>query len=208
MTRTITMSAPWPDELDDLVNRARHFEGWHFRLVDGTFDDGKVTGLRLIITVTGPDAYHPDGLRRAIAFHYPVPPVTYDRPSWQRWLFDRVLDVRRHTDGEGLSFEYRRPGPGRDGEAVVRERPFAPFHGPGRDPNRTVEVGVDPEEQRTLQDGSHAEGWWWNGRQVHDDDGHDPACYGYGEGGWCIPVQVVPSDPGGDRFRLVRGGDD
>lgn len=184
--RSMTSSAPWPYELDDLVSRARAYPGWRFRLEDGTFDDGQVSQLRLIITVRHYDSYHPER-RRTTDFHYPVPAVTFDRASWQRWIRDRMGDVHVHEDGEALAFLYQRFD--RDNEDVeVLERPFQPFHGPGRDPNRNIEVGVDPMEARITQSGGRYPGYWWDGHHVHDDAEHD-LCYGNGRG--CKPVQLA-----------------
>lgn len=182
--RVMESTAPWPVELEDLVSRARAYQGWTFRLENGTFDDGQVTQLRLIITIRHVDSYHPEH-GRTTEFHYPVPAVTFDRASWQRWIRDRVSDVHIHEDGEALAFIYRRPII--DGEQVeVLERPFAPFHGPGRDPNRNVEIGVDPMEARVSQSGGRYPGYWWDGRVVHDDDVHDQAIAHR-----CIPVQLL-----------------
>jgi hypothetical protein len=141
----LSRSGSWPAELEDLVSRVRCYPGWEFRFEEGVYDDGQVTQLRLIITVSHVDSYEPRNPRRT-HFHYPVPGVTYDRASWQRWLRDRVADVQVHEDGEWLRFAYQRPATWEDDVVEVVERPFAPHHGPGRDPNRQVEVGVDPME--------------------------------------------------------------
>jgi hypothetical protein len=184
----MTMTAPWPEELEDLVGRARAFTGWSFHLEDGAHDDGQVTGLRLLIVVRHYDSYHPER-RRSTGFVYPVPAAVYDRASWQRWLFDRCMDLWRHETGEALAFAYRRERHG-GGQVEVLERPFAPFHGPGRDPNRNVEVGVDPMEARVRQDGGRYPGWWWDGTAVHDDATHDERC----GSPRCTPVQLVGAE--------------
>lgn len=186
-TRKMTSTAPWPVELEGLVLRARAYPDWSFRLEEGTYDDGQVTQLRLIITVNHHDSYHPDR-PRTTQFCYPVPGVTYDRQSWQRWILDRIADVHVHEDGEALGFAYTRP---MANGAMVRvvERPFAPFHGPGSDPNRNVEVGVDPMTVRVRQDGGRYPGYWWDGHEVHDDATHDrELSFGCAN---CVPVQLV-----------------
>lgn len=182
--RMMRSEAPWPTELADLVERARCYPGWTFHLEEGTYDDGQVSQLRLIITVDHHDSYHPNR-RRTTAFHHPVPVVTWDRASWQRWIRDTVAAVHVHEDGEALAFAYTRPADN-GAEVTVLERPFAPFHGPGRDPNRQVEVGVDPMEARVSQSGGRYPGWWWDGHSIHDDDTHDRC------GGVCTPVQLAP----------------
>ena len=195
--RQMTQTGPWPTELEDLVGRARlAYPGWSMKLEEGTYDDGQVTQLRLIITVAHFDSYHPENPRRT-QFHYPVPVVAWDRASWQRWIRDMLALVHVHEDGEALAFAYERPVQDTEtGEViedvVVLERPFAPQHGPGRDPNRQVEVGVDPMEQRIAQWGGRYPGWWWDGTTVHDDTVHDRDCRGQSYGPpRCIPVQRV-----------------
>lgn len=193
-------TAPYPDDLADLVSRAHGFDGWTFHLEDGTWDEGTVKGLRLIITIRHQNSYDHDEWRRT-QFHYQVPITRWVRADWQRWIFDRCMDVWRHETGENLSFEYERPTWDADGEAEtrrVRERPFAPFHGPGRDPNRNVEVGIDPAEQRIAQEYLPYErypGLWWDGYIVHDDETHDRDCRGQSFGPpKCIPVHLAPGE--------------
>jgi hypothetical protein len=189
--RRMTASAPWPHELEDLVKRMRAYRGWAFKLMEGVFDEGQVEELRLIITVPHHDSYHPQEPRRT-AFHYPVPMVVWDRASWQRWLGDMVDAVHIHEDGEAIAFEYE--GFDKDGETVrYLHRPFAPFHGPGRDPNRQHEVGIDPREARRAQEYQpfeYYQGWWvdpdgW----VHDDAKHEKCRTGEAQGYLCTPVQ-------------------
>lgn len=183
--RRMTHSAPWPTDLEDLVLRARHWQGWEFALADSEWDDGAVTGLRLLITVRGKDAYHPDR-RRGTTFLFPVPATTYDRRSWEDWIWDRCMDVNKHETGEGLSFVYQRRTD--TGDALeVAEHPFAPFHGPGREPCRNTRVGVDPMEVRVTQGGGRYSGLWWDGAYVHTDDQH-AGCIHWAR---CTPVQLV-----------------
>lgn len=58
----------------------------------------------------------------------PVPPAAYDRRSWQRWLFDQVLLVEQHEACEFFQVDGRRP--------------YAPNHGPGRNPYTIHELGT------------------------------------------------------------------
>jgi hypothetical protein len=183
--RLMHHSAPWPTDLEDLVNRARCWNGWSFALADGEWDEGTVSGLRLLITVHGANAYHP-GERRGTTFLFPVPATSFDRRSWEDWIWDRCMDVPRHEMGEALAFAYWRPNEA--GEMVeVTEHPFAPFHGPGRNPNTNTRVGVDPIEVRVAQDGGRYRGWWWDGRVVHDDAAHDAHAHRT----VCTPVQMM-----------------
>lgn len=129
--------APWPSELEDLVDHVAAFEGWSFRLAEEEHD-GDCTGLRLHITVRGDDAYHPDK-RLGVIHAFIVPAATYDRANWQRWLYDRCADVQRHELGEHF--------------AVDGVRPYAPNHGPGNDPCFPREVfEASTDEQRRTND--------------------------------------------------------
>lgn len=63
-----------------------------------------------------------------------MPPASYNRQSWRRWLFEQVLLVERHEACEFF--------------VVDGERPYAPRHGPGNDPYVVVEYAKD-EDRRT-----------------------------------------------------------
>lgn len=150
--------APFPDELADLVAKLHYRPGWHFELKDIERDHadshgGAAGGLTFIgITgdYSGPDgsyvgatnAYHPDR-PRPVYFYFPVPAATFNRASWQRWLFDRLTDVERHEQMERF--------------AIGSERPFAPTHGPGDDPYVVHEYGSDLQ-RRTAFTGRVNEG--------------------------------------------------
>jgi hypothetical protein len=191
----MTITGPWPVELEDLCSRLRYHQGWSARIEDGTHDDGLVTGPRLVIYVHSVDAYHPEK-RRSTSFHFPIPACTFNRASWARWLRDRLNDVHAHENGEALGFAYERPDS--DGNTVeVIERPFAPLHGDGEDPHRPYEAGIPYSALREpqgylkrsggskLHNGERYVGEWWDGEAVHDDDAHDAHDKD------CIPVQKV-----------------
>jgi len=132
---TMRQYAPYPDELDYLVAHLEYREdlGWDVRLDDVERDhDGVHTaaagGLTLIVTRNGRDTYHHDRMMR-VTHYFPVPAATYDRRSWQRWLFDRLGDVDTHERMEDF--------------VVAGERPYAPSHGPGNDPYMVREIGTD-----------------------------------------------------------------
>ena len=133
--------APYPEILQELVDTCRMgMDGtWTVKLVDLQRDEdhgrGPAGGLTLRILTNGFDTYHPEKGQNYRVYHYfPVPAATYDRRSWQRWLFERYLDVWRHEAMESFSIE--------------GERPYAPSHGPGNDPYLVREVGTD-EDRRT-----------------------------------------------------------
>ena len=137
---TMSQEAPWPTVLEELVGKLRYRAGWTFSLVHidrDSWPDKRDTGdllhcrgLTLDILVCVPDSYHPDR-NRATVHHMIVPAATYDRRSWQRWLFDqcRLVDVHEAME----IFE------------VNGVRPYAPHHGPGNDPYLIFEHGSDED---------------------------------------------------------------
>jgi hypothetical protein len=126
--------APYPQELADLVSNCKLNPGWQVYLDDMVRDVG-CSGLTLVIRVQGYDSYHPErGQLYRVHHYFPVPPATYDRRSWQAWLFKRYQDVVSHEACEFFQID--------------NERPYAPSHGPGNDPYLIREVGTD-EDRRT-----------------------------------------------------------
>jgi hypothetical protein len=145
--------APYPDELADLVYHARYRPGWQFHLIDMDRGQGS-QGLTLDIVTCGYDTYHPErGENYRVHHYFPVLPAAFGRASWQRWLFDRLLEVERH---EAMEFFALRV----DGEGVEPGlvRPYAPNHGHGEDPYIVHDPTTD-EARRT------------SFRNVLDDDG-------------------------------------
>ena len=119
MTRTMQQTAPWPDELEELVGKTKLRPGWRIVLYDD-YDRGQGSkGLTLVITTDAVDTYNPDQKMR-VNHLFPVPPASYDRRSWQWWLFNQFRLVDDH---EGMEFFQ-----------IDGERPYAPMHGPGNDP--------------------------------------------------------------------------
>lgn len=126
--------APYPEELRHLVTNCRLDPDWELWLED--IDRGQGSkGLTLGIRTRGFDTYHPERGRTYGVLHYfPVPPAAYDRRSWQRWLFDRYLDVVSHEACEFFKIDGKRP--------------YAPSHGDGNDPYMIRERGTDADAQR------------------------------------------------------------
>ncbi len=120
--------APYPTILADLVAHLKLDPGWRVWLSDETRDTGSPEqghGLTLMIRTVSYDTYHPElGRFYAVLHTFAVPPATYNRQSWQRWLFDRYVDVLTH---EGMEFF-------RIVDDEGEYRPYAPNHGPGHDP--------------------------------------------------------------------------
>jgi hypothetical protein len=127
-------TAPDPTELFDLVEALTYRPGWTFTLE--VVDRGQGSeGLTLDIVTRGYDSYHPERGEVYRVHHFmPVPPAAYDRPSWQRWVFEQILLVERHEACEFF--------------ALDGERPYAPNHGPGHDPYVVRELTTD-EARRT-----------------------------------------------------------
>lgn len=120
-------TAPFPDSLARFVDDITYKNGWRFTL--GHVDRGQGSaGLTLIIQVVGPDAYHPEGPQRGVLHYMLVPPAAYDERSWLRWLLDQILLVEQHEACEFF--------------ALDGQRPFAPNHGPGRNPYSILEMGT------------------------------------------------------------------
>lgn len=127
-------TGPWPFELEELVQGLTYRPGWEFDLSE--FDRGQgCSGLTLDIVTKGYNSYHPErGESYRVHHYFPVPPAAYNRQSWQRWLFERLLEVEKH---EAMEFF-----------TINGEKPYAPNHGPGNDPYVIRELTTD-EERRT-----------------------------------------------------------
>jgi hypothetical protein len=127
-----SQSAPYPTQLETLVNGLIYKPGWHLSLRQ--IDRGQgCQGLTLIVHIVQPDTYHPEKIIR-VNHYFPVPPAAYDYRSWRRWLLEQILLVERH---ETLEFFQ-----------IDGVRPYAPHHGPGNDPYIIIDHGSD-EEMRT-----------------------------------------------------------
>lgn len=149
--RTMKQTAPFPDALAYLVDRLEYRPGWEFRLAH--IDRGQGSeGLTLIITTCGYDSYHPERGENYRVNHYMiVPAAAYNPGSWQRWLFNQILEVERH---EAMEFFTIHDSPGSEHAA----RPYAPNHGHGEDPYVVHDLTTG-EARRT------------SFRNVVDDDG-------------------------------------
>lgn len=132
MDKLMTQEAPYPHDLADLVDQLEYKNGWRFRLEQRDRGQGSV-GLTLTIQITGPDSYDPHQIMR-VNHYFPVPPASYLKHTWQRWLLEQVVLVERHEACEFFTVE--------------GVKPFAPHHGPGEDPYTIFEHGSD-EQVRT-----------------------------------------------------------
>jgi hypothetical protein len=77
-------------------------------------------GVTLCISATDvPDSTKP-GATTYIEHWMAVPPASWGRLTWERWVLDQLILVETH---EAMEFY-----------AVSGEKPYFPAHGPGRDP--------------------------------------------------------------------------
>jgi hypothetical protein len=130
--KPMSQEAPYPTELADLVEKLEYKNGYRISLEHRNRGQGSL-GLTLTIQITGPDSYDPNRIIRVNHF-FPVPPASYLRHTWQRWLLEQILLVERHEACEFFT--------------VAGEKPFAPHHGPGEDPYTVFEHGTS-EQVRT-----------------------------------------------------------
>ena len=121
-----TQTFPFPTELSDAVDELRYLPGW---VIDLSIEDrGQgCEGLTLNVYPNKPDSSHPERHVRT-RFLYPVPAASFNRESWEEWLWARIEDTENHERAEWFRF----------GEA--ERRPFKPAHPDGWDPSvvRTV----------------------------------------------------------------------
>lgn len=135
--------APFPYDLEEIVNGLEYRPGWKFYLSDVDRHQGS-EGLTLQILSRGYDTYHPDRGETYQVWHYfPVPPAAFNRESWLRWVLDRLIDVETHEACEFM--------------VVDGKRPFAPNHGPGWDPYVVRELNTAAAAETTFR-GEHREG--------------------------------------------------
>ena len=107
--------------LETLMAEVSYKPGWTFELWDGERHGEHYvgsTGLTLSIRAQVQNSISGD----TVGVHHimPVPPATWDRRTWERWVLDQILLVERH---EAMEF-YR----------VGSRTPFFPSHGAGSDP--------------------------------------------------------------------------
>lgn len=127
-------TAPYPEELADLVSKLTYRPNWRFALQEQDRGQG-CKGLTFIVVSSGYDTYNPErGETYRVQHFFAVPPAAYNRASWQRWIFEQLLSIEGHECAEFM--------------VVDGERPFAPIHAPGHDPYFIREV-ARPEDART-----------------------------------------------------------
>jgi hypothetical protein len=113
------------DALASVVADITYKDGWTFWLADFARESEQLTGsqgLTLCIRATVPNSVRP-GTYIPIEHWMAVPPASWDRPTWERWVMEQVFLVERH---EAMEFF-----------AVAGQKVFFPSHGPGKDPYAT-----------------------------------------------------------------------
>lgn len=132
--------APFPDELQEIVDSMAYRAGWKFLL--GMVDRGQgSSGLTFTVVSVQPDTYNPDKIMR-VRHYFPVPPAAYNRQSWLRWVLDRLIEIETHEACE--FFVIRGEGPDQE------SRPFAPNHGPGWDPYQIRELNKTEDAETSF----------------------------------------------------------
>lgn len=112
---------PDPLALRQAVDELRYLPGWVIQLVDDMNRGQGSRGLTLTIEPDKPDSYHPEQHVRT-RFLYPVPAASFNRESWEEWLWARIEETEGHERAEWFRF----------GEE--ERRPFKPAHPDGWDP--------------------------------------------------------------------------
>lgn len=127
--KVMVQTAPWPYDLEEAVEALAYFKGWRIWLQE--MERGQdCGGLTLNIVPDHPDSYHPEKHANTV-FIYPVPAASFNRESWEEWLWARLSETEDHERAE--VFRFLQP----DG---TERRPFKPAHPDGWDPGvvRTV----------------------------------------------------------------------
>jgi hypothetical protein len=144
MSDPMRQMAPYPTELADLVASTALWPGWHVWLSDNEVRDpasthgGEGRGMTLTIQTKTYNTYdYEAGQDYRVRHIFIVPAATYNRRSWQRWLFEQFAKVQLHEAMEAF--------------VVDGERPFAPHHGPGNDPYTVFEHGDDVDVRTSFR---------------------------------------------------------
>lgn len=154
----MNQTAPYPHELARLVEalRYRQQRGWKVELKDDLQRDkpgrhaGESRGLTLVVTRCGPNTYDPGEIME-VAHYFAVPPATYNRASWLRWLFDRLGDVDTHERMEDFAFEAETIAPAGGEDRDGLHRPYKPNHGPGWDPYLLTVLTTDFDRRTSFR---------------------------------------------------------
>lgn len=126
----VTQYAPYPKDLEWLVNHCDYRPDWAVKLFDNHDRGQGSIGTTLIITTNTVNSYPPHK-SMCVDHLFIVPAAAYDERSWQRWLFECFHQVEFHECMEFFTI---------DGV-----KPYAPSHGLGNDPYLLREFGTDED---------------------------------------------------------------
>lgn len=99
-------------------------------------DDISNYAVLYIFTYT-PNTYSPEEMRHT-RHEFVVPVATYNRSTWTRWVFDRILSIEAHETCESFKV---------DGVRI-----YAPHHGNGEDPYSFWPGGTDEQKRKAPGD--------------------------------------------------------
>lgn len=138
MPEIMSQHALYPQELATLVGQLsyRETEGWKIWLEDQVERDLGSKGLTLIVQRRGPDSYHPENIIR-VNHYFPVPPATYNRRSWQWWLFETIGLVEIHERMENFK--------------INGEPAYPPAHSPGNNPYLVLQYGTETDRRTSFR---------------------------------------------------------
>lgn len=124
--KVMFQKSPWPYDLVDAVKEFTpkgELSGWRFWLAEENRGQG-CHGLTLSIVPNVSDSYHPEEHART-RFTYPVPAASFNRESWEEWLWTCIEETQAHERCEGFVFTK---------EGGKEYRPFKPAHADGWNP--------------------------------------------------------------------------
>lgn len=118
------------EALAQVVSEVTYKDGWAVGLayIDRPTEHyAGSQGLTLIIAASVPNSVRP-GETTQVEHWMAVPPTSWGRASWVRWVLDQLILVETH---EAMEFY-----------SVAGRKPYFPSHGPGHDPY-AIEISRD-----------------------------------------------------------------
>lgn len=129
------------EALASVVADAAYKDDWSFRLEykqRPTEQYAGSEGLTLVIHVDNvPNSVKP-GETTYVEHWMAVPPTSWGRDAWVRWVLDQILLVEAH---EAMEFY-----------AVGGFKPYFPAHGPGRDPYEISLTDAEIDRRRAARE--------------------------------------------------------
>lgn len=129
----VTQEFPFPTDLDEAVKELRYVPGWRIDF-EPDYDRGQgCKGPTVLIYPDKPDSYHPERHVRTV-FLYAVPAASFNRESWEEWLWARIEETEGHERAEWFRFVVPTPPDELAEHGQRHRRPFKPAHPDGWDP--------------------------------------------------------------------------